>query len=42
MTVKLISYSKDYMETILGAISQCHGKPASPKVLQSVIESGNL
>ena len=42
MTVKLISYSKDYMDIILGAISQCHGKPASPKVLESVISSGHL
>jgi len=42
MTVKLISYSKDYLETILGAISQCHGKPANLKVLESVISSGHL
>lgn len=42
MTVKLISYSKDYLDTILGAISQCHGRPANPKVLDSVINSGHL
>lgn len=42
MTVKLLSYSKDYMDTLLTAISQCHGKPANAKVLQSVIESGHL
>lgn len=42
MTVKLLSYSKDYMEVLLTAISQCHGKPANAKVLQSVIESGHL
>lgn len=42
MTVKLISHSKDYMETILRAISQCYGKQATPKVLQNVIESGHI
>lgn len=42
MTVKLLSYSKDYIDTLTTAISQCHGKPASPKVLQSVIDSGHL
>jgi len=41
MTVKLISYSKDYIKTILCAISQCYGKQATPKVLQGVIESGH-
>jgi thymidylate synthase (FAD) len=42
MSVKLVSYSKDYLSTILGAISQCHGKPANAKVLESVISSGHL
>ena len=42
MTVKLLSYSKDYMETLLTAISKCHGKPATPSVLESVIQSGHL
>lgn len=42
MTVKLISYSKDYMDVLLCSIGQCHGVTATPKALQSVIESGHL
>lgn len=42
MSVKLISYSKDYMKILLGAIAQCHGKPANARVLESVIQSNHL
>jgi thymidylate synthase (FAD) len=40
--VKLISYSHDYMDTLITAISQCHSKPANAKVLESVIQSNHL
>ena len=42
MSVKLISHTKDYMDVLLCSIGQCHGVTATPKALQSVIESGHL
>ena len=42
MKVKLVSYSQDYLENILGAMGMCYGKTCGPKALQKSIEAGHL
>lgn len=42
MSVCLISYSKDYMETLLTAIGQCYQVQATEKTLEHCITSGHL
>ena len=42
MKVKLVSYSQDYLENILGAMGMCYGKTCGTKALQKSIEAGHL
>ena len=40
MKVELVSYSKDYLENILGAMGMCYGKTCGPKASQTSIVTG--
>lgn len=44
MQVKLLSYSKDYLETLIKAIAKCHNKPLHQPVrtIDNIISAGHL
>lgn len=42
MSVKLVSFSKDYLENIVGSMGFCYDKQCTPKSLQSAISAGHL